>query len=310
MPYSTRQIVKDTQTTSTVTSGLLKPFQAKKFLQQTFDSSVLGSLVSRETRTERTGEIDKIGIDRRILRKKIENTDDGKRQGMNFSKLEYACKSLRLPWEITEETFRENIEGENYENIVAGMMTKQVGLDSIDLCLNGDESIDSSVETQDADFLKIDTGWIKQASTLGHVVDNAKKNVSVDMWFDMLAAMPTKYNTGNLRWICNPLTIQQWQKKLANGDFNNGSTIGDAFRKAPGDIEFIKEPMFPKDSIMLCDPKNLHIVNTYNVKIRKDATSKEAIMQDKRFYVIHFDMDSIIEEPDAVVLLNNLNLKA
>ena len=75
-----------------------------------------------------TGEIEKIGIANRILRKKIENIDanqdgsapildpatgqiTGYRVSPHFATVPYATVAVRLPWEITEETLRENIEG-------------------------------------------------------------------------------------------------------------------------------------------------------------------------------------------------------
>ena len=60
------------------------------------------------------------------------------------------------------------------------------------------------------------------------------------------------------------------------------------------------------DTIILTDPKNLVVVNTYSVKIRKTMEGKEAIMMDKRFYVVHLDYDPIIEEPDATAIIKNL----
>ena len=60
------------------------------------------------------------------------------------------------------------------------------------------------------------------------------------------------------------------------------------------------------DIVILIDPKNITEVNTYTVKIRKDATSKDAIMQDKRFYVVHFDLDTLIEELDATAIIKGL----
>ena len=119
--------------------GALNPEQAKKFIQQTFEATPLSGLVRHELRSAKTGEIDKIGVGRRLLRKKTENTDDGYRSGVKHGKLEYACTPVRLPWEITEETLRENIEGSNYETIVTNLMTRQIGCDREDLCLNGDE---------------------------------------------------------------------------------------------------------------------------------------------------------------------------
>ena len=109
--------------TGSLTSGLLNPEQARKFIQQTFDATNLGALVRHEMRTARTGEIDKIGIASRILRKKTENTDDGYRANVKTSQIEYATTAIRLPWEITEETLRENIEGEHLEQIITDLMT-------------------------------------------------------------------------------------------------------------------------------------------------------------------------------------------
>ena len=119
--------------------GALNPEQAQKFIQQTFEATPLSGLVRHELRKAKTGEIDKIGVGRRLLRKKTENTDDGYRSGVKHGKLEYACTPVRLPWEITEETLRENIEGSNYETIVTNLMTRQIGCDREDLCLNGDD---------------------------------------------------------------------------------------------------------------------------------------------------------------------------
>ena len=122
--------------TTSLASGLLNPEQAKKFIQQTFEATTLGGLVRHEMRTAKTGEVDKIGIARRIVRKKTENTDDGYRAGVETSQIEYATTAVRLPWEITEETLRENIEGQNFETIVTNLMTTQLGIDLEDLYLN------------------------------------------------------------------------------------------------------------------------------------------------------------------------------
>ena len=141
------------QTTSLSGGGLLNPEQARKFLQQTFEATNLGPLVRHEMRTAKTGEVDKIGIARRILRKKTENTDDGYRASVKTSQIEYACTAVRLPWEITEETLRENIEGQNLEAIITNLMTTQLGIDLEDLYLNSDE------DTGDAQAFSASTAY-------------------------------------------------------------------------------------------------------------------------------------------------------
>ncbi len=301
-----KQIVKDgAVTTSVVTSGLLQPYQAKKFLRQTFDATPLMGAIRHETRTERKGEIDKIGVGRRLLRRKVENTDDGYRAKPNFGSIEYSCNPVRLPWEITEDTLRENIEGEDLETTITNLMTTQIGVDSEDLIINGDEA--TSSENPDYDFLKLDDGVIKQVSTGGHILDvTGSSNMELEMFYKAVASIPNKYNNGKLRWLMSPIRAQQWELFLLNKVINAGGAVPEALYKSPVAIPSMQVPNLADDIVILIDPKNITEVNTYTVKIRKDATSKDAIMQDKRFYVVHFDLDTLIEELDATAIIKGL----
>lgn len=291
--------------TGSLTSGLLNPEQARKFIQQTFEATNLGGLVRHEMRTAKTGEIDKIGIGRRILRKKTENNDDGYRAGVKTSQIEYSTTAVRLPWEITEETLRENIEGQNLETIITNLMTTQLGIDMEDLYLNGDESTESSAD--DYDFLKINDGWIKQISNGGHVYDaSGESSMSLDLFYKALAQIPNKYNNGKLRWLMSPRRAQEWELFLLNKVIGAGGAVPDSIYTAPARIPSIECPSLDDSTILLTDPKNLIVVNTYGVKIRKTVEGKEAIMMDKRFYVTHLDYDPIIEELDATAIIKGL----
>lgn len=256
-------------------------------------------------RTAKTGEIDKIGIGRRILRKKTENNDDGYRAGVKTSQIEYSTTAVRLPWEITEETLRENIEGQNLETIITNLMTTQLGIDLEDLYLNGDEATDASAD--DYDFLKINDGWIKQISNGGHVYDaSAETSMSLDLFYKTLAQIPNKYNNGKLRWLMSPRRAQEWELFLLNKVIGAGGAVPDSIYTAPARIPAIECPSLDDSTILLTDPKNLIVVNTYGVKIRKTVEGKEAIMMDKRFYVTHLDYDPIIEELDATAIIKGL----
>lgn len=334
--------------TGSLSSGLLNPEQARKFIQQTFDATNLGGLVRHEMRTAKTGEIDKIGIASRIVRKKTENADDGYRANVKTSQIEYATTAVRLPWEITEETLRENIEGQNFEQIVTNLMTTQLGVDMEDLYLNGDEdnkdigtfsataayakgdkviyngllyeftaahaagawsdSDVSEIGTQgDVDFLKINDGWIKQISNGGHVYDaSSESGMSLDLFYKTLAKIPNKYNNGKLRWLMSPRRAQEWELFLLNKVVNAGGAVPDSVYTSPAKIQTVECPSLSDDVILLTDPKNLIVVNTYGVKIRKTVEGKDAIMMDKRFYVTHLDYDPIIEELDATAIITGL----
>jgi len=308
MAKSNEAIVKGAIETASLSNGLLNPEQARKFIQQTFEATNLGPLVRHEMRTAKTGEIDKIGIASRIVRKKTEGVDDGYRAGISTSKIEYATTAIRLPWEITEETLRENIEGQNLENIITNLMTNQLGIDLEDLYLNGDTTTLSS--DPDYDFLKINDGWLKQLSG-GHVLDASQSpysgQMSLALFYDALAKVPNKYNNGKLRWLMSPHRAQEWELFLLNQVVSNGGAVPDSLYTAPVRIPVVECPSLPDSKIILTDPKNLIVVNTYGMQIRKTTEGKEAVMQDKRFYVVHLDYDPIIEELDATGIITGLS---
>ena len=306
MANSNRAIIRKAAIeTGSLSSGLLNPEQARKFIQQTFEATNLNSLIRHEMRTAKTGEIDKIGIARRILRKKTENHDDGYRAGVETSQIEYATTAVRLPWEITEETLRENIEGQNLEQIITDLMTTQLGIDLEDLYLNGDEATEST--DPDYDFLKINDGWIKQISNGGHVYDaSSATGMSLDLFYKTLAQLPNKYNNGKLRWLMSPHRAQEWELFLLNQVIGKGGAVPESIYNSPARIPTVECPALDDGTILLTDPKNLIVVNTYSMQIRKTTEGKEAIMQDKRFYVTHLDYDPIVEELDATAIIKGL----
>lgn len=341
------QIIKDTITTQTVSHGILTPYQAKKFLKQTFEATPFQQAIRHETRTEKSGEIDKIGIGHRLLRPKVENTFDGHTASTTFGVVNYSCKATRLDWDITNETLRENIEGESMEDTVTNLMTKQVGVDTEDLLLNGDENAATATafsattaynagqcithegglyrfvnnhaagawnagdveiigDAGDSIFLGQNDGIIKILKD-GHVIDvSGASKMSLDMFYQAVASMPTRFNDGTLRWLMSPTRAQQWELFLLNKIIDAGGAVPESLYKSPVGIPSMGVPMMPDDVVILSNPKNFIQVNTYKIKIKKDDSSVEAIRKDKRFYVVHFDFDAIIEELEATALIMNL----
>ena len=317
------QIVKNAAiTTDSVTHGLLNTEQARQFIKQTFEKTALGGLIRTEMRRAKTGEIDKIGIASRILRQKVEGIDanadgtapalnpatgqiTGYRAQPNFSQVEYATRAVRLPWEITEETLRENIEGQGLEATITNLMTTQVGLDREDICINGD--VNTPASDPDRLFLYINDGWLKQISEGGHVYDAANAaSMSLDMFYGAVKSIPNKYNNGLLRWLMSPRRAQEWELFLLNQGLNSGANFPDSLYNSPAAIPTVRVPSMPDNKILLVNPKNLIVVNTYDVKIRKTNTDVRSIMEDKRFYVVHLDFDAIIEELDATCIIENI----
>ncbi|PRT38265.1 phage major capsid protein [Bacillus wiedmannii] len=309
------RVEKAAMTTSGMNAGLLSPEQSKEFFRMAFDSTPFSQLHRKATRKAKQGELDKIAIGGRILRKKTENSDDGYRAGVETSKIEYNTKPIRLPWEITEELLRENIEGEGYEDTVMQLMSTQTGIDLEDLHWNGD--MDSSDP-----FLNINDGWLKKIkkSKTSHIVDHAKlvtgtgeaataNGFGKGSIFSLSSAMPNKYKNGNLRWIMSPNRREKWIQYLTDRPTGAGDAAllgaGDQVNKPMG-YGIVTVPSLADDVIILSDPKNFIAVNTYDTRVRKTTEGKSAVMEDKRFYVIHFDDDAVIQEMDAVAILTNI----
>lgn len=304
--YNTRQIIAAEGTINTTAlngGGLLAPEQANKFIQQIFESNELGKHIRHVTKRSKTGEIDKIGIAKRILRAKTEGKDNGDRTGVETSRLPYATKNVRANWEITEETIRENIEGSSLPEIVTNLITTQIGLDTIDLALNGDTETDSGDPYYD--FLKINDGWIKKLKK-GHVIDRASSGMSLGIFYDALHAVPNKYNNGNLRWLMSPHRAQEWERYLLEQIIEKGGAVPQSVYTSPASIPTIACPSLADDTIILTDPKNLIIVNTYDIRIRSTTEGKDAIYNDMRYYTSHFDLDSIIEDIEATAIITNI----
>ncbi|EKS8377889.1 phage major capsid protein [Bacillus cereus] len=309
------RIEKAAMATSGMNAGLLSPEQSKEFFRMAFDSTPFSQLHRKATRKAKQGELDKIAIGGRILRKKTENSDDGYRAGVETSKIEYNTKPIRLPWEITEELLRENIEGENFEDVVMELMATQTGIDLEDLHWNGD--LDSSDP-----FLNINDGWLKKIkkSKKSHIVDHAKlvtgtgeaataNGFGKGSIFALSGAMPNKYKNSNLRWIMSPNRREKWIEYLTDRPTGAGDAAllgaGDQVNKPMG-YGIVTVPSLTDDVILLADPKNFIAVNTYDTRVRKTTEGKTAVMEDKRFYVIHFDDDAVIQEMDAVAILTNI----
>ena len=184
-------------------------------------------------------------------------------------------------------------------------MTRQTGIDTEDLLINGDESISKS--DPDYDFLKLNDGIKKKIENEGHVIDvNGANDMELDMFYKAVASIPNRFNNGNLRWLMSPTRAQQWELFLLKKITEKGGMIPQELYKSPVAIPSMQVPNLSDDAIILAEPKNIIEVNTYAMKLRKDAASKDAIMQDKRFYVIHFDFDALIEETDATAIITGL----
>lgn len=310
------QVQKATIDTGVASAGLLNPEQSRAFIQVIKDKTVLSSRMRIETRTAASGEINKLTSGARLIRRATENADDGYRAEAQFPTVPYATKKLRLPWEVTEDVYHENIEGEALEATLVDQMSQQFGLDLEDLEVNGDTAAGAG---PDQAFLTINDGILKQLAVdgalgtpLGHHVDASTIQsgaIAIEHFFAMLHALPNRYRNAlasKLRWIMSPTKKIEWWEALA---LRTGIAADALFTGASGPannplgIPILEVPSFPDDTILLCDPSGLIRVISWDVRKRKvtGETDSSLALLDKRLYIWFIKHDVIIEELDAVV---------
>ena len=142
-------VVKALQT-GDMGSGLLNDEQANEFVRQVFSATpTLRACRTVPMRTRKLN-IDRLNIGQRLLRKRTEGVALSGYTKPTTETVQLVAVDLQLPWEVTEETFRYNIEREGFEETLIAMMTAQVGVDLSDLAWNGDTSNPPATAINDA----------------------------------------------------------------------------------------------------------------------------------------------------------------
>ncbi len=321
-------LAKATITTTDAAAGLLDPQQGRAFIRQIKEADVFGRLIRQEERNASSGEIDKIATGARIIRAATENADDGYRAGATWATVPYQTVKVRLPWEVTEDVFEENIEGQALEATLTSQMTEQFGLDLSDLDINGD----TAAVGADAAFLNIDDGLLKQIATANVAGRNIAGNtinggvISKAHFFEALYATPNKYRSrGGLVWFMSPNRAVSWWESLSDRATAAGDALlaglgaagspGAQMARGPlgipiaGPAEQPGIPQWPDSVIMLAQPRNFVRVISWNIRRRRVTGETDASLAalDKRFFVFFIKRDIVVEEMDAVVRIHTLS---
>ena len=216
-------------------TGILRPEQARRFIDYVWDATTLAQDGRRVTMRANTMELEKINVGDRVIRAASQGVSTYTNTGATFSKVELTTKKIRLDWEVSAESLEDNIEGAALEDHLVRLMTNAFGNDIEDLAINGDGSTGS--------FLSIMNGFINlektnpnvgSGSNLGsaHEVINTAlvgSNAAFTDWTTdklqaLILAMPRRY-----RAITNGLKFYAGTDTFANIVKNNAtvySTIG------------------------------------------------------------------------------------
>lgn len=367
--------------TAGISTGILGPEQAQAFVEQVFEATPMLAAARRVPMGARKMNVDKLGVGARILRHRAEGTSVPGTPALSTGQVQLDAVGFSLPWEITEDALRYNIEGERFEETVIGLMTRQVGVDLNDIAWNGNSTppsgctlsaaltaaattvaVNSTSGFPPAGALNIEgerlhyagtttteftgvtrgyegstaaahdtstpvalvsdwlltalNGWLKQSDGFAHEVDGSSVGAGVmdkAQFKAVLDAMPTRYlataSADRLRWIMHPRTAFAFLDMLTDRAVGAGDAVLlGATGRAPYGYPILEDPAMPTGTIVFTDPRNLLIGIGLDVRVSRDASSKDVISRGVRYYQIDLAADVKIEEPDAMVVNNGISL--
>jgi len=203
-------------------SGILRPEQARRFIDYVWDATILAQDGRRVTMRANTMELEKVNVGERVIRAAAQALGDYTNAGATFSKVELTTKKIRLDWEVSAEALEDNIEGAALEDHIVRLMTNAFGNDIEDLAINGDGAT--------GNFLSIMNGFVNHVKTDGNaheaVVTITNNNWTTDAMQKVILAMPRKYRAlkSNLKFYAGTDAFQ--------GIIKNNGTLADAIAEA------------------------------------------------------------------------------
>ena len=170
-------------------SGILRPEQARRFIDYVWDATTLAQDGRRVTMRANTMELEKVNVGERVIRAAAQADATYTNAGATFSKVELSTKKIRLDWEVSAEALEDNVEGAGLEDHLVRLMTNAFANDIEDLAINGDGATGS--------FLSIMDGFVNKAKTNGDaheaVVTVADEAWTPEVMQSIINAMPRKY---------------------------------------------------------------------------------------------------------------------
>jgi HK97 family phage major capsid protein len=206
-------------------SGILRPEQARRFIDYVWDATVLAKDGRRVTMRANSMELEKVNVGERVIRAAAQADATYNNTGAQFSKVELTTKKIRLDWEVSAEALEDNVEGAGLEDHLVRLMTNAFANDIEDLAING-------TGTGSNPFLSIMPGFIKKHQDNGDsheavvtVTDNAWTPAVMQ---DLVLAMPRKYRAlkSNLKFYAGTDAFA--------GIVKNNGTLSDAIAEALG----------------------------------------------------------------------------
>lgn len=288
-------------TTTLQNGGKMNPEQADKFITYMQDFSTFLQRVTfiRMLTTRRM--LDFGEVSKRNMRKQKENQENAATGKINTKQRELSAVGVIMPYDVTFQFMKENIEKGNINDTLAKLFAQQMSNDTVDLAWNGDES--------NADeFLNINNGWLKiiEADSESHKFDSAGITSRIDLFGKMLEMVPSKYfqlyqeeDKSKLKIFVPYSDNRAYKQELTE----RNTALGDSVLISGKNVNYDGFEIVPVGFI----PDGQRIISTYenlaygvfgdSLEVYHDVVPRKT----RHEYTLLADFDFEIHNPDAIV---------
>jgi HK97 family phage major capsid protein len=310
-------------------SGILRPEQARRFIDYVWDATTLANDGRRVTMRANTMELEKINVGDRVIRAASQGISEYKNTGATFSKVELTTKKIRLDWEVSSESLEDNIEGAALEDHLVRLMTNAFGNDIEDLAINGLGSGGTAFENIMTGFIKLTETGASGGPGVNpggaHEVLNASLPSGSNTAFteftterlqQLILAMPRRYRaiTNGLKFYAGTDTFANIVRNNATsldqigstegsrGSYFDGAaqTFGGARQTRVLGIPVLEVPYYPAGYVDLTFPQNRIWGFQRDITVNRNYVPKKDTVE----YTVFVRFGIAWEELDAVAFID------
>jgi HK97 family phage major capsid protein len=288
-------------------SGILRPEQARRFIDYVWDATVLAKDGRRVTMRANTMELEKVNVGERVIRAANQGDPTYTNAGATFTKVELTTKKIRLDWEVSAEALEDNIEGAALEDHLVRLMTNAFANDIEDLAINGTGS------TGDGAFLGILEGFVNRVQTNGdaHEYVATVTDWTPEVLQGIINSLPRKYRAlkNGLKFYAGTDTFQSIVKShgtlsdnIWTEDYRNAylagtdQVLGQARTTRVLGVPVMEVPYYPEGYVDLTFPSNRIWGFQRDITVNREYVPKKDTIE----YTVFVRFGIQWEEEDAV----------
>lgn len=306
---------------SSLPNSVLNRRQANRFIDLVINYSTLIKRVRTVRVNHAKGEINKLDLGNIVTEGATATTSPTTRIPSE-SIVTYDMEKYRSAFDLKTDFMEDNIEGTSIRDTLLNMFTKRIAVDTEMAAIEGDDSLTTGDnQTDENNLLGVNDGWrvILQAQVPGgQQIDAAGTAASKQLYYDMKRAIPSRYRAAkpNYVWICSSGIFDKWMLDWSDRVTGGGdSALAKGVVPGPWGIPMLEVPLMPEDlsfgtagtdgaEIWLTPFNNLIYFVQRDITIEFDRVPRNDLWE----ITIHFRVDFEVENPNLVVLAENVSI--